>query len=106
MSHRKTPLTLHPHHVSGKIHHGLHSFFIYYHDIKYIEELGLLFRPYKKSPDSEADGLQIYRGQTLIADVAVPKGMVVLGYSEPYVYGTTSMDGIRESVDMFRFKLE
>ncbi len=84
----------------------IRSEYSYYHDIKYIEELGLLFRPYKKSPDSEADGLQIYRGQTLIADVAVPKGMVVLGYSEPYVYGTTSMDGIRESVDMFRFKLE
>ena len=66
----------------------------------------MLFRPYKKSPDSETDGLQIYRGQTLIADVAVLKGMVVLGYSAPYVYGTTGMDGICESVDMFRFKLE
>ena len=84
----------------------IRSEYSYYHDIKYIEELGLLFRPYKKSPDSETDGLQIYRGQTLIADVAVLKGMVVLGYSAPYVYGTTGMDGICESVDMFRFKLE
>lgn len=84
----------------------IRSEYSYYHDIKYIEELGLLFRPYKKSPDSEVDGLQIYQGQTLIADVAVPKGMIVLGYSAPYVYGTTGMDGIRESVDMFRFKLE
>ena len=78
----------------------------YYHDIKYIKELDLLFRPYTKKQEVDCDGLQIYRGQTLIADVAVPKGMVVLGYSAPYVYATTGMDGIRESVDMFRFKLE
>lgn len=84
----------------------IRSEYSYYHDIKYIEELGLLFRPYKKSPNSETDGLQIYRGQTLIADVDVPRGMVVLGYSAPYIYGTTGMDGIRESIDMFRFKLE
>lgn len=82
----------------------IRSEYSYYHDIKYIEELGLLFRPYKKSPDSATDGLQIYRGQTLIGDVDVPKGMIVLGYSQPYVYGTTGMDGTRESVDMFRFK--
>lgn len=43
-----------------------------------------------------------YCGWMLTTDVTVPEG----GYSAPYVYGTTGMDGIRESVDMFRFKLE
>lgn len=78
----------------------------FYHSIKYIKELDLLFRSYTKTPESNCDGLQIYRGQTLIADVDVPRGMTVLGYSAPYVYATTGMDGIRESVDMYRFKLE
>ena len=92
--------------VLAKQRDKIRAKYSYYHDIKYIKELDLLFRPYTKKQEVDCDGLQIYRGQTLIADVAVPKGMVVLGYSAPYVYATTGMDGIRESVDMFRFKLE
>lgn len=77
----------------------------YYHNIKYIEELGLLFRPYTRQLESMYDGLQIYQGQTLIADVDVPKNLIILGYSAPYVYATTNLDGIRESIDIYRFKL-
>ncbi len=84
----------------------IRSKYSYYCNIKYVKELDLLFRPYKKDLDSDYDGLQIYRGQTLIGDMDVPRGMTILGYSAPYVYGTTGMDGMRESIDMFRFKLE
>ncbi len=85
----------------------IRSKYSYYHNIKYIKDIDLLFRPYKKTPesDSDCDGLQIYRGQTLIADVTVPRNLTVLGYSAPYVYATTGIDGIRERIDMFRFKL-
>lgn len=30
----------------------------------------------------------------------------IWGYNTPCVYATTGMDGIRESVDIYRFKLE
>lgn len=92
--------------VLAKQRDKIRAKYSYYHDIKYIKELDLLFRPYTKKQEADCDGLQIYRGQTLIADVDVPRGLIVLGYSAPYVYGTTGMDGMRESIDMFRFKLK
>lgn len=59
----------------------------YYITLDFIEELGILVRAYtKKSPT--ADGIQLYRNDTLILDQAVPKGFNYFGYKEPFLYGS------------------
>ena len=66
----------------------------------------MLFRSYT-CPDSEKqDGLQIYQGKTLLADVSVPKKLYVLGYSAPYVYATSGLDEMSESFALYRFKIK
>lgn len=71
--------------------------------IEYIDETGLLFRSYTKRGD--ADGLQIYKNQVLVADVEVPPGMKVIGYSAPYYYSTVNEDYENERLTIFRFRL-
>lgn len=66
----------------------------------------MLFRSYTRLDDEKQDGLQIYQGQTLIADIDVPKNVRILGYSAPCVYATNGLDGIRESFDLYKFKVE
>lgn len=78
----------------------------YYHHLKYLPELDMLFRSYTRPNDEKQDGLQIYQGKTLIADVSVPKKMYVLGYSAPYVYVTSGLDEMSESFALYRFEIE
>ncbi len=73
---------------------------------KHIHELDMLFRSYTRLDDEKQDGLQIYQGQTLIVDIDVPKNVRILGYSAPCVYATNGLDGIRESFDLYKFKVE
>ncbi len=47
--------------------------------LEYIDEYDLLFRSYKKSGSEKFEGLQIYKGVELIADIEVPKGFKVIG---------------------------
>lgn len=79
--------------------------YAYFTHIKYIEEINILFRSYKRSIDEEFDGLQIYKEQILIGDVDVPKGFKVLGYISPYVYATTGIDEENETIELYKFKL-
>ncbi len=78
----------------------------YYHHLKYLPELDMLFRSYTRPNDEKQDGLQIYQGKTLIADVSVPKKMYVLGYSAPYVYVTSGLDEMSESFALYRFEIK
>ena len=67
--------------------------YTYYHHLKYLSELDMLFRSYTR-PDDEK------------ADVSVPKKMYVLGYSAPYVYATSGLDEMSESFALYRFKIK
>ena len=74
--------------------------------LEYIDETGLLFRSYVRGTSSASDGLQIYRKGILIADVDVPKGMRVTGYSAPYYYSQVFEDDADGKHWVMRFMLE
>ncbi|GHB44842.1 hypothetical protein [Mongoliitalea lutea] len=78
----------------------------YYHSLDFVEESGLLFRGYSKS-NTVSDGLQIYKNDTLIGDVDVPKGFRFVGYKAPYYYGSFTYNPDREDdfLQILRFKL-
>ncbi|MBW6537073.1 MAG: hypothetical protein K0B11_18845 [Mariniphaga sp.] len=78
----------------------------YYTWVKYFDEKNILFRSYKKNPDTPFDGLQIYRNDTLIADVAVPKNCNVVGYIKPYFYTNARIDEMNEKIKAYRFELK
>jgi hypothetical protein len=78
----------------------------YYYWIEYIDETDLLFRSYKKGSHTVNDGLQIYSGTTLIADIEVPKGLRIAGYAEPYYYSHVIVDEEKETMTVYRFKLD
>lgn len=78
----------------------------YYSWVEYIDETGLLFRSYKRGSRTASDGLQIYSGMTLIADVEVPKEFKVVGYVEPYYYSQAIADEEEERMIVYRFKLD
>ena len=80
--------------------------YTYYHHLKYLPELDMLFRSYTRPDSEKQDGLQIYQGKTLLADVSVPKKMYVLGYSATYVYATSGLDEMSESFALYRFKIK
>lgn len=58
----------------------------YYLSLDHVKETGLLFRVYTKS-NPLFDGLQVYRDDTLIGDLEVPKDFRFVGYKAPYYYG-------------------
>lgn len=78
----------------------------YYTNIEYFEEFDLLFRSYTKGKDSPYDGLQIYKGTTLVADVDVPKGFTwVKGYIAPYFYSNAIVNDEAMTLKGYRFTL-
>jgi hypothetical protein len=78
----------------------------YYSWVEFVDETGLLFRSYKKGIHEITDGLQIYSGKTLIADIAVPKGLKVAGYVAPYYYSQAVADEEKETLNVYRFTLD
>lgn len=78
----------------------------YYYSLDYIKETGLLFRVYTKS-NPLVDGLQIYRDDTLIGDVEVPKDFLFVGYKAPYYYGEFKyrVDKEEDSIKLLRFEI-
>lgn len=64
-----------------------------------------IFRTYKTG-DAAHDRMQIYRGMTLIGDVAVPHDFHVLGYIAPYFYSSIIADENAETLTAFRFKMD
>ena len=79
--------------------------FGYYTFVEYIEQTQLLFRGYQKG-ESQNDGLQIYKDKTLIADIDVPKGFKIIGYSNNYYFAQGLIDEINEIIPMYKFKIE
>ena len=76
----------------------------FYTWIEYIEELDLLLRSYQKGENASCDGLQIYKGNTLIGDIEVSKGFKPIGYIEPYIYSNYVV-GKDESLTIPRIQL-
>ncbi|MCH4895168.1 hypothetical protein E0494_00415 [Marinilabiliaceae bacterium JC040] len=74
----------------------------YYTGIKYIKETGLLFRSYKKKLN-DFDGLQVYKNNSLIADINVPKGFKVFGYKKGKYFAQGKIDD--EHIEFYKFKL-
>ncbi len=74
--------------------------------LEYIKETGLLFRSYYRGSESSFDGLQIYKGVDLIADVDIPKRFQLLGYIKPYYYGVRCLPNHdSETFTFYKFKL-
>ncbi len=78
----------------------------YYYWLEYVDETDMTFRSYQKGSHSDRDGLQIYRGATLIADVEVPKGFRVAGYIAPYYVTQIICDEDNETMKFYRFRLD
>lgn len=76
----------------------------YYEWIEYIDSHRLLLRLYRRGDKDKNDGLQFYNENTLIADVAIPKGYSYAGYSnnELYLY---NIDIMNEQVKIIKTKL-
>ena len=77
----------------------------YYYWLEYVDETDTTFRSYQKGSHTDRDGLQIYRGSTLIADVEVPKGFCVAGYIAPYYFSRMNCDIDNKTIHFYRFKL-
>ncbi|MGN0069663.1 MAG: hypothetical protein ACI350_08060 [Prevotella sp.] len=67
---------------------------------------GYTFRSYRKSGESSADGMQIYKDGVLVGDVEVPHGFKVTGYIEPYFYSSIVTDEEAGKMFFYRFKLK
>jgi len=87
----------------------------YYTSLTYIKDRDLFFRGYRKGGESTTDGLQVYRGNTLIADVDVPKlfdefvlgrHFEVIGYIEPWFYSNAFIDEMAEEIIVYRFRID
>lgn len=77
----------------------------YYHSLKCVPERELIFRSYQKGHASVTDGLQIYHGVTLIADVDVPRRFCVEGYIYPYFYSNPYFDEEKGFIWVYRFRI-
>ena len=78
----------------------------YYYWIKKVEEQDMMFRIYQKGSHSLNDGMQVYQGDDLVADVEVPKGFRVIGYVAPYFVTQIICDDDGETMKFYRFTLE
>ena len=77
----------------------------YYTKVKYIEEKNIFFRSYHKPIAEGVDGLQIYKGNVLVADVDVPKGFEVAGYIAPYFYSDAILEEDELTLKAYKFTL-
>jgi len=84
-----------------------------YRNLTAVEERDLVFRTYKRDRNATADGLQIYRDETFIADVDVPRQsgtdlyntFEVVGYEAPYFYSNVFTDEAYEELWVYRFTI-
>ena len=76
----------------------------HYRKIKCIDNY--IFRSYVKSLTAECDGLQIYDGKTLIADVEVPKGLNVIGKIGDWYYSELVSDELSMKMWVYRFRIK
>lgn len=72
---------------------------------KMIRKIGdYTFRTYQKRMNSTTDGLQIYDGEILVADVDVPKGIDVVNRIGDYYYSAVMYDDTSEKSYVYKFK--
>lgn len=103
-----TPAQMRNHFISEMTNRG------YYTSLSCFPEHDLCFRGYTRGAGLQADGLQVYRGNKLIADVDVPrKGdpqmfnfFRVEGVIGPWFYSNVFVDEFAEEMIVYRFKLE
>lgn len=72
--------------------------------LEYIEEEDLLFRSYSLG-QNEQDGLQIYKGNILIGDVNVPKGLKIIGKLGDQFISHPISDEKNDRMIIYTFKL-
>lgn len=78
----------------------------FYTHIEYFDEYDLLFRSYTKGGALANNGLQIFKGTTLVGDIEVPKGVNwVKGCIPPFFYTNVVLNDEEESMKIYRFKL-
>lgn len=77
----------------------------YYRYLQYIPDRDLLFRGYRKGKNMK-DGLQVYSGNCLIADLEVPREFEVIGYIAPCFYARGACNYDDEEIVLYKFKLE
>lgn len=76
----------------------------FYEQVEYIQERNTLLRLYRRgSADEHNDGLQLYENNTLIADIDIPKGYKIAGYSEPFIY-LFLMNEMAEQMDIIKLR--
>lgn len=103
-----TPSELRRYFINGMTNKG------YYTSLSCFPEYDLCFRGYTRGKDFISDGLQIYKGNTLIADVDTPiKGdprmfnfYRIEGVIDSWFYSNVFVDEIAEEMTVFRFKLK
>ncbi|MGF1671615.1 MAG: hypothetical protein ACFCU6_14310 [Balneolaceae bacterium] len=78
----------------------------FYTGIHFEPELNMIFRSYSRGNDESYDGLQIYRNETLLADVDVPAGFKVSGYAAPYIYSSIFVNEENEQLYVYRFVID
>ncbi len=78
----------------------------FYSSLTYIPETNVLFRGYTRRSDPDYDGLQIYRDQTLIADVDIPSERTVIGYIDGWYYTDAEINEREETKKVYRFRLD
>ncbi len=66
---------------------------------------GHIFRTYRTGGDNNQDRMQIYEGETLVGDVAIPEQFKVTGYIAPYYYSNIVCDEDEERLTIYKFKL-
>ena len=76
-----------------------------YYSLEYIDETDMTFRCYKRGNHTDKNGLQIYKGHTLIADIDIPEGFKVIGYLSPYYIAQITSNELDEPLRFYRFKL-
>lgn len=79
--------------------------------LKYTEETDVSCRSYTKGGNPITEALQIYQGDTLVADIDVPSFFPVnffkiAGYIAPYYYSAVYPDAENKTLKIYRFKLE
>lgn len=77
----------------------------YYTNIKVFEDQNLIFRSYKKSKNSEFDGLQVYKNKILISDQNIPKNLEISFYYNGYYYSNIQIDEENEKMFVYKIKI-
>ena len=65
----------------------------------------LVFRCYRKSENVKYDGMQVYEGNTLIADLKVPKNFRVIGKIGDYYVTEVICSEKKQKTGFYRFKM-